>query len=115
MYVEECFVEMLNGCICCMLCDDLFVEICNFVFEGCFDVIMIELIGIVELMLIVEIFMFVDDDGVLLLFIVWFDMFVIVVDVYNFLCDYGFDDVFVMCGIVVLEDDDCMFVELLIE
>lgn len=59
--VEECLVEMSNGCICCILCEDLLEEVGCFVWEGCFDYLLIEFIGIFELMLVVEIFIFCDE------------------------------------------------------
>lgn len=49
---------------------------------------MIELIGILELLLVVEMFMFEGEDGCSFGEVVWFDMMVMVVDVFNFLCDY---------------------------
>lgn len=32
--MEEKFVEMINGCICCIFCEDLFKEVVVLVQEG---------------------------------------------------------------------------------
>lgn len=80
--VEEEIFEMNNGCICCMVWGDL---ICIFLgLMDCvedFDGILVEIIGLVDFGLVVQIF-FVDDD---LWDCVKFDIVVMLIDVKYFL------------------------------
>lgn len=84
----DVFVEFFNGCICCIFWDDLFEEIMKFVLVGCFDYLFIEVIGIFELMFVVEMFVYCDEFGFGLSNLLCFDVMVIVVDVGVFLVDF---------------------------
>lgn len=106
---------MINGCICCMLCGDLLDEVCKLVVEGCFDYLLIEFIGIVELLLVVVIFDFCDEDGCSLFDVLWLDMMVMVVDVINLIKDFFSYDFIVDCGELLGEEDECILVDLLID
>lgn len=114
-WVEEKLVEMSNGCICCMLWEDLFEEIECLVYEGKYDYLVIEFIGILEFLFVVEIFMFVDEDGKSLLEILCFDLMVIVVDVLNFFKDYDEVKFFNEVGESLGEEDEWSVVDLLVE
>lgn len=113
--IEEMLVEFSNGCICCMLCDDLLQEVWCLVDVGCYDYLLIELMGIGELMLVVVIFVVCDEQGFSLSDIVCLDMMVMVVDGSVFFVDFGLMLCFVECGQQVGLDDDCGVVDLLCE
>lgn len=61
---EERLVEMVNGCICCTLRDDLLAEAGRLAREGRFDYLLIESSGISEPMPVAATFSFAGDDGI---------------------------------------------------
>lgn len=114
--IDEKFVEMLNGCICCMFCEDLLIEVEKLVKDGWFDYIVIELIGISELILVVQIFFYIDEEmGIDFIKFCQLDMMVIVVDVNCFWYDYQLGDSFLDCKEVLGEEDERDIVDFLID
>ena len=83
---EEKMVELSNGCICCTLREDLFVELSKLAAcsEG-LDHVLIESSGISEPLPVAETFTFKDDDGTSLSDIARLDTLVTVVDGSSFL------------------------------
>lgn len=112
---EEKLVEMSNGCICCILWEDLLIEVCVLVSSGKFDYQVIELIGIFEFLFVVEIFIFEDEDGVILVDVVQFDIMVMVVDVVNFVKDFEEVRYLQEIGELLGEEDECSVVDLFID
>ncbi len=112
---EEKLVEMSNGCICCTLREDLLIEITRLAKENRFDYLLIETTGISEPLPIAETFTFADEDGVSLADVVQLDTMVTVVDGYNFLNDYGSQDLLGDRGLSLGEDDERTVVDLLVE
>merc|ERR1719387_2718166 len=82
---EEKMVEMQNGCICCTLREDLFLELANLAAEGGIDHILIESSGISEPLPVAETFTFKDESGTSLGEIARLDTLVTVVDGASFL------------------------------
>jgi G3E family GTPase len=85
---EEKLVEMSNGCICCMLREDLLEEVANLAQQGRFDYLVIESTGISEPLPVAETFTFADENGVSLSDVAALDTMVTVVDAVNFLKDF---------------------------
>lgn len=112
---EEKLVEMSNGCICCTLREDLLIEITRLAKENRFDYLLIETTGISEPLPIAETFTFADEDGVSLADVAQLDTMVTVVDGYNFLNDYGSQDLLGDRGLSLGEDDERTVVDLLVE
>ncbi|SFZ78112.1 zinc metallochaperone GTPase ZigA [Chitinimonas taiwanensis] len=112
---EERLVEMSNGCICCTLREDLLIEIRRLAAEGRFDYLLIESTGISEPLPVAETFTFRDEHGQSLSDIARLDTMVTVVDVYNFLRDYGSEDSLAARGETLGEEDQRGVVDLLIE
>jgi G3E family GTPase len=82
---EEKMVAMQNGCICCTLREDLFVELAKLCASGSIDHILIESSGISEPMPVAETFTFKDETGTSLSDIARLDTLVTVVDGASFL------------------------------
>lgn len=112
---EEKLIEMSNGCICCTLREDLLIEITRLAKENRFDYLLIETTGISEPLPIAETFTFADDDGVSLGDVATLDTMVTVVDGYNFLKDYGSQDMLAMRGESLGEADTRTIVDLLVD
>lgn len=112
---EEKLVEMSNGCICCTLREDLLIEITRLAKENRFDYLLIETTGISEPLPIAETFTFADEDGVSLADVAELDTMVTVVDGYNFLKDYGSQDMLGDRGLSLGEEDERTVVDLLVE
>ncbi len=112
---EEKLVEMSNGCICCTLREDLLVEITRLAQENRFDYLLIETTGISEPLPVAETFTFADDEGVSLSDVAQLDTMVTVVDGYNFLKDYGSEELLSQRGESLGEEDDRTVVDLLVE
>lgn len=112
---EEKLVEMSNGCICCTLREDLLVEITRLAKENRFDYLLIETTGISEPLPIAETFTFADEDGTSLGDVAQLDTMVTVVDGYNFLKDYGSQDMLAARGESLGEEDERTVVDLLVE
>jgi len=112
---EEKLVEMSNGCICCTLREDLLIEITRLAKENRFDYLLIETTGISEPLPIAETFTFADEDGTSLADVAQLDTMVTVVDGYNFLSDYGSQDLLGNRGLSLGEEDERTVVDLLVE
>jgi G3E family GTPase len=112
---EEKLVEMSNGCICCTLREDLLIEITRLAKENRFDYLLIETTGISEPLPIAETFTFADEDGTSLADVAQLDTMVTVVDGYNFLNDYGSQDLLGDRGLSLGEEDERTVVDLLVE
>ncbi|MEM6507601.1 MAG: GTP-binding protein, partial [Planctomycetota bacterium] len=89
---EEKMVEMMNGCICCTLREDLIVEVKKLAEEGRFDYLLIESTGISEPMPVAATFSFRDENGQSLSDLTKVDTMVTVVDAVNFLKDFDSHD-----------------------
>jgi len=112
---EEKMVEMSNGCICCTLREDLLVEISRLANENRFDYLLIETTGISEPLPIAETFTFTDEGGLSLSDAAHFDTMVTVIDGYNFLKDYGSQDMLATRGESLGEEDERTVVDLLVD
>merc|ERR1719486_530458 len=83
---EEKMVEMQNGCICCTLREDLFIELAKLAAHpGRIDHILIESLGISEPLPVAETFTFKDGSGTSLGDVAKLDTLVTVVDGASFL------------------------------
>jgi G3E family GTPase len=81
---EERLVEVSNGCICCILREDLLQEVHKLARDGRFDYLLIESTGISEPLPVAETFAFVNEDGSSLGDITRLDTMVTVVDALHF-------------------------------
>ena len=104
---EEKMVALSNGCICCTLREDLFVELAKLAAraEG-LDHILIESTGISEPLPVAETFTFVDEDGKGLGEVAELDTMVTVVDAASFPKDLGQSDELRDRDLALDEDDD---------
>jgi len=112
---EEKLVEMSNGCICCTLREDLFIEISKLAKEGRFDYLVIESTGIAEPLPIAETFTFRDENDASLSDIARLDTLVTVVDGVNFMRDYLEAQSLKEINAELGEDDERNIADLLIE
>lgn len=112
---EERLVEMINGCICCTLRDDLLIEVGRLAREGRFDYLLIESTGISEPMPVAATFLFEDEDGQSLSDVARLDTMVTVVDASNFLARFEELAELAELGIGRDEDDDRSISDLLVD
>ncbi|UGU15810.1 GTP-binding protein [Sinomicrobium kalidii] len=111
---EETLVEMSNGCICCTLREDLMVEVKRLGEEGRFDYLLIEGTGISEPVPVAQTFSYADQEqGIDLSAFSYIDTMVTVVDCFNFLKDFGTDEMLVDRGLTDMEGDYRTIVNLL--
>jgi G3E family GTPase len=82
---EEKMVALSNGCICCTLREDLFVELAGLAARGDLDHVIVESSGISEPMPVAETFTFRDGQGTSLGDVAKLDTLVTVVDGFSFL------------------------------
>lgn len=112
---EERLVEMVNGCICCTLRDDLLEEVDRLAREGRFDYLLIESSGISEPMPVAATFAFARDDGTTLGELARLDTMVTVVDAANFLPELAGGDELTDRGLDQYEDDERTVSDLLMD
>ena len=112
---EERLVEMVNGCICCTLRDDLLTEVDRLAAEGRFDHLLIESSGISEPMPVAATFAVTGPDGAALLDRARLDTMVSVVDAAGFLHELGRGDDLAERGIDAYEGDGRTVSDLLVD
>ncbi|UQA54990.1 zinc metallochaperone GTPase ZigA [Polyangium aurulentum] len=112
---EERLVEMTNGCICCTLREDLFVEVARLAREGRFDYLLVESTGISEPLPVAETFAFEDETGARLFDLARLDTMVTVVDAFNFSKDFAAAEDLAERGLAAGEGDDRSVVDLLVD
>ena len=112
---EEKLVEMSNGCICCILREDLLEEVGKLARDGRFDYLLIESTGISEPLPVAETFTFRDENEQSLADIARLDTMVTVVDGMNFLLDYQAAESLASRGETLGEEDERSITDLLIE
>ena len=110
---DETLVEMPNGCICCMLRDDLLDEVRRLAAEGRFDYLLIESTGISEPLPVAATFDFCDEAGNSLSDVARLDTMVTVVDAVNLLRDFSSHDSLRDRGEVMGAEDERTLVHLL--
>jgi len=111
---DEKLVEMTNGCICCILRDDLLKEVRDIARARRFDYLLIESTGISEPLPVAATFDFRSEDGESLSDVARLDTMVTVVDAVNLLKDYSSTD-FLQDRGEALEGDRRTLVDLLVE
>jgi G3E family GTPase len=111
---EEKLVEMSNGCICCTLREDLMIEVEKLAKEGRFDYLLIESTGISEPIPIAQTFSFIDEEnGIDLSKYSYIDTMVTVVDCFNFMKDFGSNELLLDRSLTDIEGDFRTIVNLL--
>ncbi|MEU1789532.1 GTP-binding protein [Streptomyces sparsogenes] len=112
---EERLVEMVNGCICCTLRDDLLEEVDRLARESRFDYLLIESSGISEPMPVAATFAVPRDDGATLGEVARLDTMVTVVDAASFLPELNRGDELTERGLDQYEDDERTVSDLLMD
>lgn len=103
---EERMVKMSNGCICCILREDLLDEVRRLAAEGRFDYLLIESTGVGEPMPVAATFDFRTEEGFSLNDVARIDTMVTVVDGPAFLDDYRSTDFLAQRGETAGEGDE---------
>jgi len=112
---QETLVEMINGCICCTLREDLLKEVRALAEAGRFDSLVIESTGISEPLPVAATFSFEDERGDSLSDVARLDTMVTVVDAANLLRDYSSQDFLKDRGEIAGDGDERSLVQLLVE
>lgn len=111
---EEKLVEMSNGCICCTLREDLMMEVERLARENRFDYLLIENTGIGEPLPVAQTFSFIDqENNINLSRFSYIDTMVTVVDSFNFIRDFGSNELLTDRNLTYLENDNRSIVNLL--
>ena len=111
---EEKLIELSNGCICCTLREDLMIEVEKLAKENRFDYLLIESTGICEPVPVAQTFSYVDENnGIDLSRFSYIDTMVTVVDAYNFLKDFGTNELLQDRRLTDIEGDYRTIVNLL--
>ncbi|MDG2406433.1 MAG: GTP-binding protein, partial [Paracoccaceae bacterium] len=109
---DETLVEMPNGCICCILLDNLRDEVRHLTAERRFDYLLIESTGISQPLPMAATFDFRDESGSSLSDVVRLDTMVTVVDSVNLLKDFSRHD-FLCDRVKVLGEEERTLAHLL--
>ena len=103
---EEKLIELSNGCICCTLREDLIKEVGALARQGKFDYLLIESTGISEPLPVAQTISIPLSDPLLdLTQCTRLDTMVTVVDAFNFLKDFGSNELLSQRKLVQPEDD----------